>query len=223
MHLNNDWDSLLQEEKKKEYLTNINYFLAREYKTKNIYPPAPQIFNALMTTSKANTKVVILGQDPYHGPGQAHGFAFSVQPNIPLPPSLQNMYKELEREYNVKLNRNGDLTDWAKQGVLLLNTILTVEQGKPLSHVNIGWQNFTNKVIEEINKKDEPVVFLLWGAKAKSAMALLNNPNHLILTSPHPSPLSAHRGFFGNNHFIKANEFLQEHGQTPINWIESNL
>ncbi len=219
MHLQTDWDSILQAEKQKDYLQKIDSFLAKEYKTKTIYPEAKNIFNALQTTSLADTKVVILGQDPYHGPNQAHGFAFSVQPGVALPPSLRNMYKELEQEYNVTIQANGDLTRWAKQGVLLLNTILTVEDGKPLSHANIGWQIFTNRVIEEINKKDQAVVFLLWGAKAKSVMPLLTNPNHLILTSPHPSPLSAHRGFFGNNHFKLANQFLEQHNQTPIQWI----
>ncbi len=219
MHIQNDWDSLLQAEKQKEYLTKINYFLAKEYKTKEIFPPKEQIFNAFMTTSLEDTKVVILGQDPYHGKGQAHGFSFSVQHGVALPPSLQNIYKELENEYHTPVNRDGDLTDWAKQGVLLLNTVLTVESGKPLSHADIGWQTFTNAAISEINKKEDPVVFLLWGSKAKSVLPLLNNPNHLILTSPHPSPLSAYRGFFGNNHFIKANQFLESKGKTPIQWI----
>ena len=222
MIMNNDWDSLFEQEIQKEYLIHIRYFLAKEYKTKNIYPPKEDIFSAFKLTAKKDTKVVILGQDPYHGPGQAHGLAFSVNPNVAIPPSLRNMYKEIELEYNVKLNRSGDLRDWAKQGVLMLNPILTVEEHKPLSHQKIGWQTFTNQALIELNKEDRPIVFLLWGNKAKEASKLLNNPNHLILTSVHPSPLSASRGFFGCNHFKIANQFLEEHGASPINWIASN-
>lgn len=219
MKMNNDWDALFQQEIKKDYLIKIDYFLAKEYKTKHIYPKAKNIFHAFQTTSLKDTKVVILGQDPYHGPNQAQGYAFSVPTNMPCPPSLQNIYKELENEYHRPVYRSGDLSDWAQQGVLLLNTILTVEEGKPLSHAHIGWQNFTNEALRWINKKEGPVVFLLWGAKAKSVMPLLDNPNHLILTSPHPSPFSANRGFFGNNHFISANEYLESHGEKPIQWI----
>lgn len=222
MNMNNDWQDLFDQEIQKEYLNKINYWLAGQYKTKHIYPAKENIFNAFKTTSLADTKVVILGQDPYHGAGQAHGFAFSVQPGIALPPSLKNIYKEIGNEYNVQLNRNGDLTDWAKQGVLLMNTILTVEEGKPLSHANIGWQNFTDEALKRINEKEGPVVYLLWGSKAIQAKRFLNNPNHLILTSPHPSPLSAHRGFFGNNHFRLANEFLKAHGQRPIHWFKKD-
>ena len=177
------------------------------------------IFAAFKTTSLKDTKVVILGQDPYHGPGQAQGYSFSVPSNFPLPPSLQNMYKELENEYQTPVHRTGDLTDWAKQGVLLMNTILTVEEHKPLSHQDKGWQNFTNEALRWINEKDGPVVFLLWGSKAIQAKKLLTNPKHLILTSPHPSPLSAYRGFFGNNHFKLANEYLIKNNETPIQWI----
>ncbi|MBP3852289.1 MAG: uracil-DNA glycosylase [Erysipelotrichaceae bacterium] len=223
MQFNNDWDALFQQEIQKEYLNKINYFLAREYKTKQIYPPKENIFQAFLTTSLENTKVVIVGQDPYHGPNQAHGYCFSVQPQVPCPPSLQNIYREIASEFHTEVHRTGDLTDWAQQGVLLLNAILTVERGKPLSHAQIGWQNFTNEALRWINKKEGPVVFLLWGSKAKDAMKYLDNPDHLILTSAHPSPLSAYRGFFGNNHFIKANEYLVKHGQTPINWAQSNI
>ena len=222
MIMHNDWDSLFEQEIQKEYLEKIRYFLATEYKTKNIYPPKENIFSAFQLTAKKDTKVVILGQDPYHGPGQAHGLAFSVNPDVVIPPSLRNMYKEIELEYNVKLNRSGDLRDWAKQGVLMLNPILTVEEHKPLSHQKIGWQNFTNQALIELNKEDRPIVFMLWGNKAKEAMKFLDNPKHLILTSVHPSPLSASRGYFGCNHFKLANQFLQEHGSTPINWIETN-
>lgn len=218
MNMNNDWQALFDQEIQKDYLNKINYWLAAQYKTKHIFPSKENIFNAFKTTSLADTKVVILGQDPYHGAGQAHGFAFSVQPGIALPPSLKNIYKEIENEYHVQLHRNGDLTDWASQGVLLMNTILTVEEGKPLSHANIGWQNFTDEALKRINEKEGPVVYLLWGSKAIQARRFLNNPNHLILTSPHPSPLSAHRGFFGNNHFKLANQYLVEHGQNPIHW-----
>ena len=223
MKMNNDWQALFDQEIQKDYLKKIDYFLAREYKTKHIYPAAPNIFHAFQMTSLENTKVVIVGQDPYHGPGQAQGFSFSVPANFRLPPSLQNIYKELEMEYGLPIHRSGDLSDWAHQGVLLLNTILTVEEGKPLSHQNIGWQNFTNEAISWINKKEGPVAFLLWGAKAKSVLPLLTNPDHLILMSPHPSPFSANRGFFGNNHFKLANEYLISHGQTPIDWTRSNV
>lgn len=219
MIMNNDWQVLFDQEIKKDYLLNLRYFLAKEYKTKHIYPAMENIFAAFKTTSLKDTKVVILGQDPYHGPGQAQGYAFSVPANFPLPPSLKNMYKELELEYGVPVNRNGDLTDWARQGVLLMNTTLTVEESKPLSHGNMGWQNFTDEALKMINAKEDPVVFLLWGAKAISAKRFLNNPKHLVLTSPHPSPLSAHRGFLGNNHFKTCNEFLIKNGLTPIQWI----
>ena len=222
MIMHNDWDSLFEQEIQKEYLLKIRYFLAKEYKEKTIYPPKEQIFSAFQLTAKKDTKVVILGQDPYHGPNQAHGLAFSVNPDIPIPPSLRNMYKEIELEYNTKLNRSGDLRDWAKQGVLMLNPILTVEEHKPLAHQKIGWQNFTNQALIELNKENRPIVFLLWGNKAKEAQKFLNNPNHLILTSVHPSPLSASRGFFGCNHFKLANEFLESHGEKAINWIQSN-
>ena len=222
MIMHNDWDALFQQEIQKKYLQWIDYFLAKEYKEKNIYPPKENIFSAFQLTAKKDVKVVILGQDPYHGPGQAHGLAFSVNPDIPIPPSLRNIYKEIEMEYNTKLNRSGDLRDWAKQGVFLLNPILTVEEHKPLSHSKIGWQQFTNEALKQLNEEDRPIVFLLWGNKAKEAAKLLNNPNHLILTSVHPSPLSASRGFFGCNHFKKANEFLEKHNETPINWTQSN-
>lgn len=219
MIMHNDWDQLFDQEIQKNYLQNLRYFLAKEYKTKNIYPAKENIFAAFKTTSLKDTKVVILGQDPYHGPGQAQGYSFSVPSSFPLPPSLQNMYKELENEYQTPVHRTGDLTDWAKQGVLLMNTILTVEEHKPLSHQDMGWQNFTNEALRWINEKDGPVVFLLWGAKAIQSKKLLTNPKHLILTSPHPSPLSAYRGFFGNNHFKLANEYLVKNNETPIQWI----
>ena len=219
MNFNNDWQELFDTEIQKEYLNKINYFLAREYKTKKIYPPKEEDLQCLFNNIFKRYKGCYLGQDPYHQPGQAQGFAFSVAPNVKIPPSLVNIYKEIEDEYHVKLHRNGDLTDWAKQGVLLLNPILTVEDSKPLSHQNIGWQNFTDAAIQRINEKEDAVVFLLWGSKAGAVRRFLNNPNHLVLTSSHPSPLSAYRGFFGNGHFKKCNEFLVAHGKEPIHWF----
>ena len=219
MKFNNDWDTLFQQEIQKNYFKEINLFLEQEYKEKEIYPEKENIFRALLTTPLEKTKVVILGQDPYHGPGQAQGYSFSVPADFPLPPSLKNIYKEIEQEYGVSLSRNGDLSDWAKQGVLLLNTVLTVQRSKPLSHAKIGWQTFTNEVLKTINKKEGAVVFLLWGAKAQEAMKYLDNPSHLVLTSPHPSPFSCHRGFFGNNHFKTANDYLIKHNETPIEWF----
>ncbi|MDD7281639.1 MAG: uracil-DNA glycosylase [Erysipelotrichaceae bacterium] len=217
--MNNDWDTLFDQEIQKDYLIKIDYFLAKEYKTKEIYPAKENIFAAFKTTPIKDTKVVILGQDPYHNTGQAQGYAFSVPSDFPLPPSLKNIYKELENEYHVPVSRNGDLTDWAKQGVLLMNTVLTVEAHKAFSHSKIGWQNFTNAALQLLNEQDQPIVFMLWGNSAIQAKKYLNNPNHLVLTSPHPSPLSASRGFFGNNHFKLCNEFLEKHGVSPIQWI----
>lgn len=220
---NNSWDALIQREKEKEYLNDLDWALAREYKTKKIYPPKGQIFEALKKTPKENVKVVILGQDPYHGEGQAHGMAFSVNHGVKIPPSLRNMYKELENEYDVPFSRDGNLEDWAKDGVLLLNPILTVEEGKPLSHEKLGWQRFTDEIIDELEKQDQPIVYLLWGSRARQKKERIHNPNHLVLESPHPSPLSASRGFFGNGHFRKANEFLEAHGVQPVNWTRSTL
>ena len=215
----NRFKTIVEIESQKEYYQKLHQVIEKEYETKTIYPPKEQIFRALNLCDFDDVKVVILGQDPYHGPGQAQGYSFSVPSNFPLPPSLQNMYKELENEYQTPVHRTGDLTDWAKQGVLLMNTILTVEEHKPLSHQDKGWQNFTNEALRWINEKDGPVVFLLWGSKAIQAKKLLTNPKHLILTSPHPSPLSAYRGFFGNNHFKLANEYLVKNNETPIQWI----
>lgn len=222
MEFHNDWQPLFDQEIQKPYLQKIDQQLARDYKTRHIYPAKENIFAAFTNTPLKDVKVVILGQDPYHGAGQAHGLAFSVNPDKPIPPSLRNIYKEIEDEYKVPFTRTGDLHDWAKQGVLLLNPILTVEEGKPLSHQSYGWQNFTDEALRMLDKEDKPIVFLLWGAKAQQAKKLLHNPNHLVLTSPHPSPLSASRGFFGNGHFKKANEFLEAHGETPIDWTASN-
>ena len=219
MQISNDWNQLLQQESQKPYLQELEHFLNEAYSQRQIFPAKENIFAAFESTSYQDTKVVILGQDPYHNIGQAQGYAFSVPESFPLPPSLKNIYKELEQEYHVPIHRSGDLTDWAQQGVLLMNTVLTVEAHQAFSHSKMGWQNFTNAALQWLNQKEDPVVFLLWGNSAIQAKKMLNNPGHLVLTSPHPSPLSAHRGFFGNNHFRLCNEFLVQHGQKPIRWI----
>ena len=219
----NSWNELMSREMEKGYMKDLRLTLENEYAGKTIYPPKALIFNALETTPLDQVKVVILGQDPYHGPNQAMGYAFSVPASEKIPPSLQNMYKELEGEYQMPVRRSGDLSDWAAQGVLLLNPILTVEEHKPLSHQNLGWQQFTDAVLQQLNEQDQPIVFLLWGAQAKKAKRFLNNPNHLVLESSHPYPLSAYRGFFGSGPFNTANEFLESHGTKGIDWTASNL
>ena len=220
--IGNDWNTILIQEGQKPYMKELKKILSEEYKTQTIYPPKAQIFSALELTPPQNVKVVILGQDPYHGYGQAHGLAFSVNPDIKIPPSLRNIYKELELEYHVSVHRTGDLRDWAKQGVLLLNPILTVREHQPLSHQKIGWQLFTNEILKALNQMDQPMVFILWGSKAREAKKILTNPAHLIIESAHPSPLSASRGFFGSNCFKRANEYLAAHHEKPISWIETN-
>ncbi|EOS59309.1 uracil-DNA glycosylase [Firmicutes bacterium M10-2] len=220
--INNEWNELLERESQKPYMKELKKILVSEYNTQTIYPPKSQIFSALELTPPSHVKVVILGQDPYHGPGQAHGLAFSVNPTVQTPPSLKNIYKELEAEYNTVIDRSGDLRDWAKQGVLLLNPILTVREHQPLSHQKIGWQLFTNEILRTLNDLKQPIVFILWGAKAREAKKFLTNPNHLILESAHPSPLSVSRGFFGSNCFKKANDYLIAHHETPIEWTCSN-
>lgn len=220
--INNEWNALLERECQKPYMKELKKILVSEYSTQTVYPPKAQIFSALELTPPSHVKVVILGQDPYHGPGQAHGLAFSVNPTVQTPPSLKNIYKELEMEYHTSIDRSGDLRDWAKQGVLLLNPILTVREHQPLSHQKIGWQLFTNEILKTLNDLEQPIVFILWGAKAREAKKFLTNPNHLILESAHPSPLSASRGFFGSNCFIKANDYLIAHHETPIEWIQPN-
>lgn len=214
----NDWDTLLSEEFAKDYYVRLRSFLKDEYGTKAIYPDMHSIFSALKLTSRADTKAVIIGQDPYHGPNQAHGLAFSVKPGVQIPPSLLNMFKELRDDLGCFIPDNGYLEKWARQGVLLLNTSLTVVGSQPNSHKGKGWEIFTDRVIELVNQKDDPVVFLLWGANAKSKEALITNPRHLVLSAPHPSPLSASRGFFGCRHFSKTNVFLQANGREPIDW-----
>jgi len=216
--LGNDWDQLLAEEFTKEYYLALREFLIQEYRQRTIYPDMYKIFEALKRTSYAQTKVVLLGQDPYHGPGQAHGLAFSVPKGVSPPPSLQNIFKELVRDLGVPAPPHGCLEAWADQGVLLLNTTLTVRRGQAGSHQGRGWEKFTDRVLELLNQKETPVVFLLWGRPAQSKQRLITNPRHLVLAAPHPSPLSASRGFFGCGHFSKANQFLASTGQQPIDW-----
>ncbi len=223
VQIGNDWDEVLEGEFEKEYYQNLRAFLAQEYKRATVYPDMYSIFNALKLTSYADTKIVILGQDPYHGPGQAHGLAFSVQKGIAIPPSLLNMYKELKNDLGCYIPDNGFLEKWAKQGVLLLNTSLTVRQGEANSHQKIGWQILTDTIIAHLNKKVAPVVYLLWGANARAKAARINNPMQKVLEAPHPSPLSASRGFFGCKHFSKANAFLAQNGLAPIDWQIENL
>lgn len=217
MKLINDWNTLLQEEFVKPYFINLMNQLHKEQKKYLILPLKKDIFNALNLTSYQNTKVVILGQDPYHNINQAHGLAFSVLEDQKLPPSLRNIFQELKSDLNIH-NTSGNLTQWAKQGVLLLNTVLTVRHNEPNSHQKLGWEDFTNRIISLINEKETPVVFILWGKNAHQKEKLITNPHHLIIKTPHPSPLSAHRGFFGSKPFSKTNEFLQKTNQTIIDW-----
>ena len=214
----NDWDILLKDEFEKEYYLQLRQFLKQEYATKTIYPDMYHIFNALQSTAYKDVKAVILGQDPYHGPGQAHGLCFSVQKGVQPPPSLINIFKEQHDDVGVNIPQNGDLTPWTKQGVLLLNTVLTVQQGLPNSHRNKGWEQFTDRVITLLDAREQPMVFLLWGANAGAKAQLIRNPHHLVLKTVHPSPLSAHRGWFGCRHFSTCNRFLEQHGMTPIDW-----
>ncbi len=220
VNIGNDWDSLLLEEFKKEYYLSLREFLKKEYFSATVYPPMNDIFNALKYTSYENARVVILGQDPYHGEGQAHGLCFSVKAGVKFPPSLQNIFKELYAEYGIKAPQSGELTGWAKQGVLLLNTTLTVREGQAASHKGQGWEILTDKIISLINEKAEPVVFILWGGHARAKKTLITNPRHLILESAHPSPLSAYNGFFGCNHFKLANEFLKKNLKKEIEWAK---
>lgn len=218
VNLGNDWDEILKEEWKQPYYVLLRKFLKQEYMTHTVYPPMEDIFNALKYTSFENIKAVIIGQDPYHGPGQAHGLCFSVKKGVALPPSLQNIYKEMQSDVGVVPPSHGELTYLARQGVLMLNTVLTVQGGMAASHRGHGWENFTDRVINEINKKDTPVVFILWGRPAAEKAKIITNPLHLKLEAPHPSPLSAYRGFFGSKPFSKTNEFLIKNGIKPIDW-----
>lgn len=217
VNINNDWDELLANEFEKDYYQQLRAFLIQEYRTQIIYPSMHDLFNALRFTPYHQVKVVILGQDPYHGPNQAHGLSFSVKEGVRKPPSLVNIFKELEADLGIKPPGHGNLEQWAQQGVLLLNTVLTVRQGEANSHKGKGWETFTDGIIRQLNEREKPMVFILWGGNAKTKKALITNPNHLVLTSAHPSPLSAHNGFFGCKHFSQVNEFLAQQGE-EINW-----
>ncbi|PKK96083.1 MAG: uracil-DNA glycosylase [Tenericutes bacterium HGW-Tenericutes-4] len=218
MLLPNDWKDVLEDELKKDYFIKMSTFLELAYKTKTVYPKQEHIFSAFLLTPYNNVKVVIIGQDPYHQSGQAHGLSFSVQNGVKPPPSLKNIYKELNTDLNCEITGCGNLEKWAKQGVLLLNTVLTVEEGKPTSHKNLGWDTFTKKVIEVLNCKNEPIVFLLWGNFAKTYKTLIDTNKHYVLQAAHPSPFSAYNGFFGCKHFSKTNELLKQLNKTPIDW-----
>lgn len=216
--ISKSWDAILQDEYEKDYFKKLRIDLTNEYSNYEIYPKEDDIFNCFKEVSYEDVKVVILGQDPYHGLNQAHGFSFSVLPGNKIPPSLLNIYKELNNEFNYDIPNHGYLIKWAKQGVLLMNRTLTVRRGQANSHEKIGWKNLTSRIISQINESPQPIVFMLWGNNAKEVKCLLNNANHLVLESPHPSPFSAHRGFLGNNHFYLANEFLNKNGIEPIDW-----
>lgn len=216
--LKNDWKDLLCEEFKKDYYLKLRQSLINEYRSNTVYPDMYDIYNALHYTAYKDVKVVILGQDPYHGPKQAHGLSFSVQPGVPAPPSLINIFKELHNDLGCYIPNNGYLKKWADQGVLLLNASLTVRAGQANSHSTIGWEKFTDSVIVLLNEREDPVVFILWGKNAQSKQSLITNPRHAIIKSVHPSPLSAHAGFFGSKPFSKANQFLIAIGKVPIDW-----
>ncbi len=219
MHgIGNDWNGMLAAEFEKEYYGKLLAFLAEEYETHRIYPPQPDVFNALRYSSYADTKVVIFGQDPYHQEGQAHGLCFSVNRGVKIPPSLLNIYKELKEDIGMEIPSHGCLSSWASQGVLLLNTVLTVRDSMPNSHKGRGWETFTDVIIRRLNEREKPIVFILWGANAKTKEKLITAKHHLILTGTHPSPLSAHTGFFGGAYFSRANRFLELENQEPINW-----
>ena len=219
--LGNDWDAVLRDEFSSDYYLALREFLKEEYSHRKIYPPMNDIYNALRYTSYEDTRVVILGQDPYHGEGQAHGLCFSVKEGVKFPPSLQNIFKELYSEYGMPMPKSGELTGWAKQGVLLLNTTLTVREGQPQSHKGRGWEILTDKIVSYVNQKDTPVVFILWGGNARAKKSLITNKKHLILECAHPSPLSAYAGFFGCNHFVLTNQFLEENGLGKIDWSKT--
>ncbi|MBE7010014.1 MAG: uracil-DNA glycosylase [Ruminococcaceae bacterium] len=218
LQIGNSWDTVLADEVKKPYFADLMQKVSKEYEKATVYPPKENIYNALRLTPYEKVKILLLGQDPYHGEGQAHGLAFSVLPGVPCPPSLQNMFKELQSDLGIPVSTNGCLTAWGEQGVLLLNTVLTVREGEPNSHKNLGWTTFTDAVIRSLNDREDPVIFLLWGANAKEKLPLITNSRHYVLSAPHPSPLSAHRGFFGCKHFSKCNLILQRQNKAPINW-----
>ena len=217
--ITNDWLDALSDEFQKEYYRKLYQFVKEEYSKTVVYPPAEDIFNALHYTPLSKVKVLVLGQDPYHNENQAHGLSFSVLPSQPeIPPSLQNIYKELQDDLGCDIPNHGYLKKWADQGVLMLNTVLTVRAHQPNSHQKHGWEEFTDAIIRALNKQDRPIVYLLWGKPAQTKIKMLDNPKHLILTAPHPSPLSAYRGFFGCKHFSQTNDFLEKNGITPIDW-----
>ena len=216
--INNDWLTELEPEFHKPYYAKLFQFVKEEYNSTQIFPPADDIFNAFHLTPLSQVKVVILGQDPYHNVGQAHGLCFSVRPEVDIPPSLVNIYKELQDDLGCRIPNNGYLVKWASQGVLMLNTVLTVRAHMANSHRGKGWEEFTDAAIAALNKQDRPIVFILWGRPAQTKARMLNNPNHLILKAPHPSPLSAYNGFFGSKPFSQTNRFLEEHGVAPIDW-----
>ena len=221
--LNNDWDNLLEDQFQKEYYKKLRMFLINEYRSRVIYPDKYKIFEALKLTSYKDTKIVILGQDPYHGPNQAHGLAFSVEKGVQTPPSLLNIYKELHNTLGCYIPNNGNLITWSEQGILLLNTSLTVRAREANSHRNKGWEIFTDNIISVLNKREDPVIFILWGNNAKEKQKLITNKNHYILTAAHPSPLSANRGFLGCDHFRKANKILESLNKKPIDWQIPNI
>lgn len=216
--IGNSWDQVLKDEYQKDYFKKIVMFINKEYHEKTVFPPKDNILRAFKLTDYDNVKVVILGQDPYHGINEANGLAFSVSKGVRLPPSLQNIYKELYNDLGITISTNGDLEKWAKEGVLLLNSVFTVEKDKPASHKNIGWEQFSDEVIKKVNDKTTPVVFILWGNFAKSKAKYITNPIHLVITSPHPSPFSAYSGFFGSKPFSKTNEFLRKNNIKEIDW-----
>lgn len=221
--ISNDWLGPLTPEFKKPYYANLYRKIREEYTTRQIFPDSEDIFNAFSLTPLSEVKVVILGQDPYHNVGQAHGLCFSVKPEVEIPPSLVNIYQELNSDLGCYVPDNGYLVKWAKQGVLLLNTVLTVRAHEANSHRGIGWEEFTDAAIRILNEQDRPIVFMLWGRPAQMKRTMLNNPRHLVLEAPHPSPLSAYRGFFGCRHFSRANAFLEDHGRSPIDWQIENI
>ena len=215
--IGNDWDEILKKEYQKEYFRKIKEQVRKEYDNKTIYPPAPQVFNAFRKTTYKDTRVVILGQDPYHGEGEANGLCFSVNRGVKMPPSLKNIYKELSNDLGIE-RTDTDLSDWATSGVLLLNSVLTVEKDKPASHKFIGWEEFTDSVIKRLNEKEEPVVFILWGNFAKGKIKYITNKHHLVISSSHPSPFSVNQGFFGSKPFSRTNEFLKKNNLKEIEW-----
>ena len=218
VNIGNSWDEVLKGEFDKDYYLSLREFLKKEYYTKTVYPDLYDIFNALKYTPYEDVKAVILGQDPYHQPGQAHGLCFSVKKGVRMPPSLVNIYKELESDLGIEPPGHGCLEEWAKNGVLLLNTVLTVRRSEPGSHKGKGWEVLTDRIIQLLNERKQPMVFILWGSFARSKKSLITSPQHLILESTHPSPFSAHNGFFGGRFFSKANDFLVSTGQEPVNW-----